>query len=56
MVDVRADQALPSEVPLAFIREHPLLAGMPLVNRSRLSIQPITKEQFEIILQLGGLP
>lgn len=55
MVDVRADQALSSKVPLAVIREHPLLAAMPLVNRSRLSIQPATKEQFEVILQLGGL-
>ncbi len=55
MVDVRADQALPSEVPLAVIREHPLLTGMPLVNSSRLSIQPLTKEHFETILQLGGL-
>lgn len=56
MVDVRADQPLPSEVPLALIREHPLLTGMPLVNRSRLSIQPITEEQYTTILQLGGLP
>ena len=56
MVDLQALLALPREVPLAVIKEHPLLAGMPLVNRSRLSIQPLTDEQFRIILQLGGLP
>lgn len=56
MVDVRADQTLPQPVPLAVIRQHPLLGNMPLVNRSRLSIQPLTQEQFSILLQLGGLP
>lgn len=55
MVDVRADRPLPREVPLAVIREHPLLAAMPLVNRSRLSVQPVTEEEFHLILQLGGL-
>ena len=55
MVDVQADQPLPSEVPLAVIREHPQLADMPLVNRSRLSIQPLTEDQFRVILQLGGI-
>lgn len=56
MVDVRADQPLPHGVTLATIRQHPLLADMPLVNRSRLSIQPLTADQFRILLQLGGMP
>jgi len=56
MVDVQADRALPNEVPLAVIREHPALIDMPLVNRSRLSVQPLTEEQYRIILQMGGLP
>lgn len=55
MVDLQADRPLPAEVPLALIREHPLLADMPLVNRSRLSIQPLSEEQFRTILCLGGL-
>ena len=55
MVDVRADQPLPRPVPLALIRQHPRLADMPLVNRSRLSVQPLTPEQFDILLELGGL-
>ena len=55
MVDVRADQPLPQPIPLATIRQHPLLQEMPLVNRSRLSIQPLTADQFRILLKLGGL-
>jgi predicted RNA-binding protein with PUA-like domain len=55
MVDVRADQPLPQPVLLATIRQHPLLQEMPLVNRSRLSIQPLTADQFRILLKLGGL-
>jgi predicted RNA-binding protein with PUA-like domain len=55
MVDVRYHAPLPREVTLETIRNHPLLGGMPLVNRSRLSIQPVTAEQWRIILALGGM-
>lgn len=55
MVDVRADQPLPRQVPLALIKEHPHLQLMPLVNRSRLSVQPLTETEYRIILALGGL-
>ena len=55
MVDVRADQPFPQQVPLAVIKEHPALQQMPLVNRSRLSVQPLTEAEYRIILQLGGL-
>ena len=55
MVDVRADQPMSHEVPLAIIKEHPALQQMPLINRSRLSVQPVTESEFTTILQLGGL-
>lgn len=55
MVDVCADQAVTPPVTLAAMRQNPLLAAMPLLNRSRLSVQPVTPEQFRIILQMGGL-
>lgn len=54
MVDVRYVSTLPRAVTLAEIREHPALSDMPLVKRSRLSVQPVTREQWEIILHLGG--
>lgn len=56
MVDVRADQAVTPPVTLAAMRQNPLLAAMPLLNRSRLSVQPVTPEQFRIILQMGDVP
>ena len=54
-VDVRYLQAMPKEVTLEAIKGNPLLASMPLVNRSRLSIQPVTAAEWQIIVALGGL-
>jgi len=31
-----------------------LLVGIPLVRQSRLSVSPLTKEQFARVLALGG--
>jgi len=55
MVDVRYVTPLNAPVTLVQIKGNPLLADMPLVNRSRLSIQPVTAEQWRIILALGGV-
>ena len=55
MVDVRYQLALPRVVTLDAIRNNPLLTAMPLVNRSRLSIQPVTAEQWQIITTMGGV-
>lgn len=55
MVDVRFREPLPRPVTLEQIKGNPLLAHMPLVNRSRLSIQPVTHEEWRIILVMGGL-
>lgn len=54
MVDVRYLEPLPRPVTLERIKGNPLLARMPLVNRSRLSIQPVTPEEWRIILRMGG--
>jgi len=55
MVDVRFVAAMPCSVTLEQIKENPLLVGMPLVKRSRLSIQPVTPEEWRIILAMGGM-
>ena len=55
MVDVRADRPLPRPVTLDELKQYPQLAGMVLLQRSRLSIQPVTAEQWTFILQLAGL-
>ena len=54
MVDVHYLEALPRPVTLEAIKGNPLLADMPLVKRSRLSIQPVTAEQWQIILTMAG--
>jgi predicted RNA-binding protein with PUA-like domain len=55
MVDVRYVATLKRPVTLEEIKGNPLLADMPLVKRSRLSIQPVTPEQWRIIVTMGGL-
>jgi len=55
MVDVRYGEPLPKTVSLERIKANPLLAHMPLLNRSRLSIQPVTADEWRIILTMGGM-
>ena len=55
MVDVRFVAAMPRPVTLEKIKGNPLLADMPLVTRSRLSIQPVTPEEWRTILAMGGM-
>ncbi len=56
MVDVRYLKEMARPVTLEEIKATPLLSDMPLVRKSRLSIQPVTPEQGEIILAMGGTP
>ncbi|MDD2308385.1 MAG: EVE domain-containing protein [Desulfuromonadaceae bacterium] len=55
MVDVRYVELLPRAVTLERIKQNPLLTDMPLVKRSRLSIQPVTEAEWRIILTMGGM-
>jgi len=55
-VDVRALRKLPKEVPLPLIRETPALRKMALVQRGqRLSVQPVTEDEYETVVALGGV-
>ncbi len=53
-VDVRAVRPLARPVPLAAIRAEPALAGMVLVTNSRLSVQPVTDEEWRLVCRMGG--
>jgi predicted RNA-binding protein with PUA-like domain len=53
-VDVAAVDAFPKPVTLAAIKAEPRLAGMVLVKNSRLSVQPVTPEEWDIICAMGG--
>jgi predicted RNA-binding protein with PUA-like domain len=55
MVDVRHVEPLPREVTLGQIKDNPALADMPLVKRSRLSIQPVSASEWSMILAMGGI-
>jgi predicted RNA-binding protein with PUA-like domain len=55
MVDVRYVEACKRPVTLERIKGNPLLADMSLVKRSRLSIQPVTPEQWRVICAMGGV-
>ena len=53
-VDVRALRPLTRPVTLEAIRADPSLADMVLVRNSRLSVQPVTPEEWHRICALGG--
>lgn len=55
MVDVRYSSPMTKIVTLESIKNNPLLADMPLVTRSRLSIQPVTADQYRTICTMGGV-
>ncbi len=55
MVDIKAVKALPKPVTLDDIKNEPLLEKMILVNNSRLSVQPVTDEEWAIVCRMGGL-
>lgn len=53
-VDLRAVEALPRPVGLAEIKADPRFAEMVLVKNSRLSVQPVTQEEWDAVLALAG--
>ena len=54
VVDIEFVRRLPRIVTLAEIRDTPALADMPLVNRSRLSVQPVEPAAFDRIVSMAG--
>lgn len=53
-VDVAAVGPFPKPVTLAAIKAEPRLAEMVLVRNSRLSVQPVTAEEWAIVCRMGG--
>jgi predicted RNA-binding protein with PUA-like domain len=51
-VKIKAGQSLPRAVDLSEIKSNKLFKDSPLVRQGRLSVVPLTKEQFEF-LQTG---
>ncbi len=55
VVDIKPLQALSAPVTLAAIKREPRLSNMQLVTRSRLSVSPVTADEFGVIVAMGGL-
>ncbi len=53
VVDVEPVRALGRAVTLDEMREHKLLGKMVMFRKSRLSVVPVTDEEFEAIVALG---
>lgn len=54
-VDIKAVKPLNVPVTLDTIKEHPELTNMVLVKNSRLSVQPVTADEWQIICALGKI-
>lgn len=54
-VDIRAVRPLARPVTLDQCKAEPRLAGMVLVNNMRLSVQPVTDAEWQVICELGGV-
>ena len=55
VVDLKAVKAMPRPVTLAHVKAEPRLAKMSLVTSMRLSVQPVTPEEWKIVCELGGV-
>ena len=54
-VDVEAVEPMPKPVSLAAIKAEPRLADSSLVKFSRLSVQPVTEAEWQLICTMGGM-
>lgn len=54
-VDIRALAPLANPITLEQIKTDPRLADMVLLKNSRLSVQPVTPDEWRIICELGGV-
>ena len=54
MVDITPVRKFTREISLSEIKAVPELSEMVLVKQSRLSVQPITHQEFEVILKLSA--
>ena len=54
-VDIKADKPMPKPVTMAAIKAEKKLAAMALVKYSRLSVQPVTAEEWKLVCKMGGL-
>lgn len=54
MVDLKAVRALPRAVPLPELRARKELAGMALLRIGRLSVSPLRREEWDVVMSMAG--
>jgi predicted RNA-binding protein with PUA-like domain len=54
-VDIKAVRGAKTWVTLAMCKADPRLAEMVLVNNSRLSVQPVSDAEWQVVCDLAGL-
>lgn len=54
-VDIKAVRSVKRPVTLEMIKDDPRLAGMALVRNSRLSVQPVTADEWHIVCEMAGV-
>ena len=54
-VEITFERRFRELISLSTLRATPGLGGMPLLNRSRLSVQPVSEEEWKIITGVAGL-
>jgi predicted RNA-binding protein with PUA-like domain len=55
VVDVKAVEPVPQPVTLEAIKKEPKLKDMALIKYSRLSVGPVTADEWKAICKLGGV-
>ena len=54
-VDIKALSSFETPVTLDAIKQDERLSDMVLVKNSRLSVQPVTEEEWRLICEMGGI-
>ncbi|MFK0385907.1 MULTISPECIES: EVE domain-containing protein [Rhizobium/Agrobacterium group] len=54
-VHIKAVRDMPKSVSLKDVKANPKLANMSLVTSMRLSVQPVTEEEYFEVCRMGGL-
>jgi predicted RNA-binding protein with PUA-like domain len=52
-IDIKPVRALSNPVTLATIKATPALKSLPMLRQSQLSVMPITKAEFDVIMKLS---
>jgi predicted RNA-binding protein with PUA-like domain len=55
VVDVAAEQKVPKPVTLPDVKGEPRLAETALLKYSRLSVQPVTADEWKLLCQMAGV-